>query len=194
MLLPIAKKSDHRRGTENMVFEEKTVSSETVYNGHIINVHVDTVAMPDGKTAFRDIVDHPGGVGILAFTDDNKIILVKQFRKPIEKAIYEIPAGKIDRGEEPLKCGIRELEEETGFKAKEFVPLGYMYPSPGFTNEVTYAFMARGLYKGTLNPDEDEYLDIEAFEIDEVKKMIMNNEINDAKTVFAFFKGLELLK
>lgn len=177
-----------------MIFEEKTISSERVYSGHIINVRVDTVEMPDGKTAFRDIAEHPGGVGVLAITEKNKIILVKQYRKPIEKAVYEIPAGKIDRGEEPLSCGVRELEEETGFKAREFISLGYMYPSPGFTDEVTHIYMARGLYKGEINPDEDEYLDIEEFDIDDVKQMIMNNEINDAKTVFAFFKGLEHLK
>ncbi len=177
-----------------MIFEEKTISSETVYSGHVINVRVDTVEMPDGKTAFRDIAEHPGGVGVLALTEDNKIIMVKQYRKPIEKAIYEIPAGKIDRGEAPLKCGIRELEEETGFKAEEFISLGYMYPSPGFTDEVTHIYLAKGLYKGTCNPDEDEYLDIEMFEIDEIRQMIMKNEINDAKTVFAFFKALEHLK
>ncbi len=177
-----------------MVFEEKTASSERVFEGHIINVRVDTVLMPDGKTAYRDIVDHPGGVGVLAVTEDNKIIMVKQFRKPIEKAIYEIPAGKLDGEEEPLVCGMRELEEETGMKAESFVPLGHMYPSPGFANEVTYLFLATGLYRGEIHPDEDEYLDIELFEIDEVKKMIMNNEINDAKTVMAFFKGLEVMK
>ncbi len=177
-----------------MIFEEKTIKSEKVFEGHIIDVRVDTVVLPEGKTAFRDIVDHPGGVGILAITDDNKIIMVKQFRKPIEEAIYEIPAGKLDAGEEPLLCGIRELEEETGYKAKEFIPLGHMYPSPGFANEVTHLFMARGLYSGEINPDDDEYLDVEKFDIEDVKKMIMYNEINDAKTIMAFFKGLEIMK
>ena len=177
-----------------MIYEEKTVKTETVFKGHIIDVRVDTVEFPNGKQAYRDIVDHPGGVGVLAITDDNKILIVKQFRKPIEKAIYEIPAGKLDRGEEPLKCGIRELEEETGYKAKEFISLGYMYPTPGFANEVTHLYMAKGLYKGVAHPDEDEYLDIEAFGFDEMHDMIMKNEINDAKTVMAFFKGTELLK
>lgn len=177
-----------------MIYEEKTVSSETVFKGHIIDVRVDTVEFPGGKTAYRDIVDHPGGVGVLAVTDDNKIIIVRQYRKPIEKAIYEIPAGKLDRGEEPLTCGMRELEEETGFKAKEYISLGYMYPTPGFANEVTHLYMAKGLYRGTAHPDEDEYLDIDFFEIEKVKSMIMNNEINDAKTIAAFFKGMELLK
>lgn len=177
-----------------MVFEEKTIASESVYKGRIINVRVDTVEMPDGKTAYRDIVDHPGGVGVFAITDDNKVLIVKQYRKPIERAIYEIPAGKIDRGEEPIECGKRELEEETGFKAKEFIPLGFMYPTPGFANEITHMFLARKLYKGVENPDEDEYLDVEAFSIEMLRKMIMDNEINDAKTVIAFFKAMEILK
>lgn len=176
-----------------MVFEEKSISSEKVFEGHIIDVRVDVVEMPDGKTAYRDIVDHPGGVGVLAITDDNKILMVKQYRKPIERAIYEIPAGKLDKGEEPLVCGMRELEEETGYKAKEFIYLGHMYPTPGFANETTHMFLARGLYKGQIHPDEDEFLDVEEFEIDSVRKMILNNEINDAKTVIAFFKGMEIL-
>lgn len=177
-----------------MVFEEKSISSEKVFKGHVIDVRVDVVEMPDGKTALRDIVDHPGGVGVLALTDDNKIIMVRQYRKPIEKAIYEIPAGKLDKNEEPLKCGKRELEEETGYKAKEFISLGHMYPTPGFANETTHMFLARGLYKGEVHPDEDEFLDVEMFEINKVKEMIMNNEINDAKTIIAFFKGLEIIK
>lgn len=176
-----------------MVFEEKSISSEKVFEGHIIDVRVDVVEMPDGKTAYRDIVDHPGGVGVLAITDDNKILMVKQYRKPIERAIYEIPAGKLDKGEEPLVCGMRELEEETGYKAKEFIYLGHMYPTPGFANETTHMFLARGLYKGQIHPDEDEFLDVEEFEVDSVRKMILNNEINDAKTVIAFFKGMEIL-
>lgn len=174
-----------------MVFEEKSISSEKVFEGHVIDVRVDMVEMPDGRTAFRDIVDHPGGVGVLAITNDNKIILVKQYRKPIEKAIYEIPAGKLDKGEAPIECGRRELEEETGYKAREFVSLGYMYPTPGFANETTHMFLAKDLYRGELHPDEDEFLDVETFDIDKVKEMILSNEINDAKTIIAFFKGLE---
>lgn len=177
-----------------MVFEEKTVSSEVIFEGRIIRVHVDTVEMPDGKLATREVVDHPGGVGVVALTDNNEVIMVKQFRKPIEKAIYEIPAGKLDHGEDHRVCGIRELEEETGYKAKEFIYLGYMYPTPGFANEVTHVYLAKGLYEGQIHPDPDEYLDVEKIPIDKVKEMIMNNEINDGKTVFGVFKTAELLK
>jgi len=116
-----------------MVFEEKTVSSKEIYKGRIITVKVEEVEMPDGKLASREIVKHPGGVGVVALTDDNKIIMVKQYRKPLDESIYEIPAGKMDNGEEHKICGIRELEEETGYKAEKFEYLGFIYPSPGFT-------------------------------------------------------------
>ncbi len=171
-----------------MIYEEKTVSSKKVFEGRIIDVRVETVEFPDGKTAYRELVDHPGGVGVIALTDDGKILMVRQYRKPIEKDIWEIPAGKLDLGEDPKTCGIRELEEETGYMAKEIISLGYIYPSPGFANEVTHIFFAKGLAKGTTNLDEDEFLDVQEFTIEEVRNMILNNEINDAKTVVGFLK------
>ncbi len=171
-----------------MVFEEKTLTSEKLFEGKIIDLRIETVEMPDGKTAYRELVDHPGEVGILALTKDRKIPMVKQYRKPIERAIWEIPAGKLEQGEDPMKCGIRELEEETGYKAEEIVPLGFLYPSPGFANEITYVFFAKGLTRGEVHPDEDEFLDVEEFTVDEVRAKIMNNEINDAKTLVAFLK------
>ncbi len=177
-----------------MVFEEKTVSTKTVFNGKIVDVQIDMVALPNGELAQRDIVRHPGGVGIVAITDDNKIIMVKQFRKPIDKAIYEIPAGKLDENEDTEVCGKRELKEETGATAQSFEYLGFMYPSPGFTDEVTHMYLATGLTFGEDNPDEDEFLDVEYFTIDQVLNMIMNNEINDAKTVIGVFKAMERLK
>ncbi len=177
-----------------MVFEEKTVSTEDIFKGKIIDVKLHKVLMPDGQTADREIVGHPGGVGIVAVTEDNKIILVKQYRKPLEKAIYEIPAGKLDSDEDIEVGGRRELMEETGAIAKNFEYLGFMYPSPGFTDEITHIYLATELSFGESNPDEDEFLDIEFFDISEVKKMIMNNEICDGKTVIGFFKMMERLK
>lgn len=177
-----------------MNFNEKTITSEKKFEGRIINVEVLDVELPDGKKGYREIVNHPGGVGIVALTDDNKILMVRQFRKPIEKDIIEIPAGKLEKGEDPLVCGRRELEEETGYKAKEFVSLGYLYPSPGFANEVTHLYLAWGLEKGNVNPDEDEYLDVLEVPVQEVYSAIMKNEINDAKTVIGFFKAMEYIK
>lgn len=177
-----------------MNFNEKTITSEKKFEGRIFNVEVLDVELPDGKKGYRELVNHPGGVGIVALTDDNKILMVRQYRKPIEKDIIEIPAGKLEKGEDPLVCGKRELEEETGYRAKEFVSLGYLYPSPGFANEVTHLYLAWGLEKGNVNPDEDEYLDILKLPVNDIYSAIMKNEINDAKTVIGFFKAMEYIK
>lgn len=177
-----------------MNFNEKTITSEKKFEGRIFNVEVLNVELPDGKKGYRELVNHPGGVGIVALTDDNKILMVRQYRKPIEKDIIEIPAGKLEKGEDPLVCGKRELEEETGYRAKEFVSLGYLYPSPGFANEVTHLYLAWGLEKGNVNPDEDEYLDILELSVNDIYSAIMKNEINDAKTVIGFFKAMEYIK
>lgn len=171
-----------------MNYEEKTLTSEKVFEGKIISLRVETVELPDGNTAYRELVNHPGGVGVLTVTPDGKIPLVRQYRKPIEKYTWEIPAGKLDKGEDPLECGKRELEEETGFRAEKFVSLGFIYPSPGFVNEVTHMFFAKDLVPGEVHPDEDEFLDVKTFTVEEVKNMILSNEINDAKTVAAFLK------
>lgn len=176
-----------------MIYKEKTVSTEEIFDGKILKLRVEQVEMPGGNLAVREIVEHPGGVGIVAVTDEDEIILVKQFRKPVEKAIYEVPAGKLDNNEDHRACGIRELSEETGYSAENFDYLGFMYPSPGFADEVTHLYLATGLTKGENHLDPDEYLDVEFIPIDDVKKMIMDNEINDAKTVFGVFKALEVL-
>ena len=177
-----------------MTFCERTISSDKKFDGKIFSVRVESVELPDNKTGYREFVDHPGGVGVLALTDDNKILMVSQYRKAIEKEILEIPAGKLEKGEDPLVCGMRELEEETGYRAKEMVSLGFLYPSPGFANEVTHLYLAWGLEKTATNPDEDEYLDILEVTPEEIYSKIMANEINDAKTVIGFFKAMEYIK
>lgn len=177
-----------------MIYNEKTITSEKKFEGRIFNVRVEEVELPEGKTGYRELVEHPGGVGVVALTDDNKILMVRQYRKAIEKDILEIPAGKLEPGEDPLICGMRELEEETGYKAKEFISLGYFYPSPGFANEVTHLYLAWGITKGEVNPDEDEFLDVLEISTEEVYDAILKNEINDAKTVIGFLKAMEYIK
>ena len=177
-----------------MIYFEKTVSSKEIFSGRILRLRLDEVEMPGGNLAEREIIEHPGGVGIVAITDDDEIILVKQFRKPLEKAIYEVPAGKLEKGEDHRLCGIRELGEETGCTAENFEYLGHMYPSPGFADEVTHLYLATGLKQGENHLDPDEYLDIEHIKTSKVIDMIMNNEINDAKTIFGVFKALEYLR
>ena len=177
-----------------MVFEEKTISSKEIFRGKIVTLKVDQVAMPDGTLADRELVGHPGGVGVVALTENQEIILVRQYRKPIEKAILEIPAGKLDPGEDHRVCGIRELEEETGFLAKHFEYLGFIYPSPGFTDEVTHIYLATELYQGTVHPDPDEYLDVIKMPFSEAVERMMQNEIADAKTVAGILKAAKKLE
>lgn len=177
-----------------MTFSEKTITSGKKFEGKVFSVRVETVKLPQNAVGYREIVDHPGGVGIVAITDSNKILLVKQFRKAVEKELIEIPAGKLEKGEAPAECGKRELTEETGYTAGEFISLGAFYPSPGFANEVTYLYLARRLSKGEKNPDEDEFLDVFEFTSDEIYSKIIAGEITDAKTIIGFFKTMEFIK
>jgi len=177
-----------------MDFTEKTISSERIFSGRVINLRVDTVQTPGGGNATREIVEHPGGVGVIPINENNEVLMVRQFRKPVEDICLEIPAGKLNAGEDPLECGIRELEEETGYKAKNVQSLGNFYTTPGFSNEVLHIYMATGLYKGELNPDEDEFIQVEAIPLDKLHDMVMNGEIRDAKSIIAILKAYELVK
>ena len=149
-----------------MVNEEKTMKCERIYEGKIINLRIDTVELPEKKYSKREIVEHPGGVGIVTITNDNCLILVEQYRKSIDKSILEIPAGKLEVNEEPRETAIRELKEETGFEAKNFQYLFEFYTSPGYTNEKIYLFLASDLIEGEQELDEGEYCEVVKFEID----------------------------
>lgn len=177
-----------------MNLEEKTISQSYVYKGRIINMRVDEALLPNGKTAGREVVEHNGGVCVVALTENNEIYLVKQFRYPYGEVIYEIPAGKRDGNEEPLACGIRELKEETGMTAEKFIPLGELYPSPGYCGEIIWMYAAVGLTAGECDPDEDEFLQAEKFPLEKVTQMIMSGEIKDAKTQAAVLKLAELVR
>lgn len=170
-----------------MNFTEKTIDKETIYRGKIIEVDKYKVLLPDEKYSSREIVKHPGGVAILTYKDENTLIFVEQFRKPFEKSLLEIPAGKIEQGEEPETCGRRELEEETGYKSKNFKYLGKIVTSPGFCDEIIYIYVATDLYKGRDNIcDEDEFINLREIKISEVKNMIKSGKIVDAKSISAF--------
>ena len=170
-------------------FEEKTIARKEIFKGNIIDVYLDDVALPQGGTSQRELVFHPGGVGILAITPDNKIVLVKQFRKPLEKVILEIPAGKIEQGEghTPLQTGMRELEEETGYRSKSLSHLTSMYLSPGFANEVLHIYHAQGVEKveNPLAQDEDEVLELYHLTLEEAQQAMKDQLICDAKTIYA---------
>lgn len=172
-------------------FEEKTLKRKELFKGKIIDVYLDDVALPMGGTAKRELVFHPGGVGIIPITKENKMIMVKQFRKPLEKVVLEIPAGKIDPGEgqQPEKTAIRELEEETGYRTENLTYINEMYLSPGFSDEKLYIYAATDLIK-VENPrpqDEDEVLELYEVTMDEAKQAIQDGLICDAKTIFAVY-------
>lgn len=176
-----------------MTFEEKTMKSERIYEGRIINLRVDTVELPNKKYSKREIVEHPGAVGIIAITKDDEVILVKQYRKPIEDTLLEIPAGKLEPKENPQECAIRELEEETGFATDNVEKILEFYTTPGFSNEVMHIYIAKDLKEGTVNLDDDENIQIIKLPIDEVLYKIKTGEIKDAKTIIGILTYTNLL-
>lgn len=176
-----------------MNLEEKKISEDYVFRGTIINVRVDDAEVPDGSIRKREIVEHNGGVCVVPVTDKNEVITVKQFRYPYMEIVKEIPAGKRDGDEEPLKCGIRELKEETGCTAERFEFLGELYPSPGYCGEIIYMYAAFGLDYGDTDPDEDEFLLVEKIPIEDLVKEILDGEIKDAKTQAAVLKTYYLI-
>lgn len=171
-----------------MDFNEKTINRQEIFKGNIIDVALDEVELPNGKTAQRELVFHNGGVGLLALTAEQKIVLVKQFRKPLERTILEIPAGKIEQGEtDPKAVAVRELEEETDYIAGSISPIADFILSPGFCDERHYLFLATDLRKSAdpLPPDEDEFLEIIELTLAEAKQEIVRGTICDAKTMYA---------
>lgn len=174
---------------------EKTVSQDVRFSGHIINLRVDDVTLPNGKPATREVVEHPGGVCVAALTDQQELLFVRQFRYPYGEVLLELPAGKLDRGgEDPLEAGKRELREETGAVATAYRSLGKLYPSPGYCDEIIHLYMAQGLTFGDSEPDEDEFLECERIPLDRAVEMVLNNEITDAKTQVAILKVAHTLR
>lgn len=177
-----------------MVYEEKTMKFEKLYEGKIINLRIDTVELPEKRYSKREIVEHPGGVGVVAITDDNCLILVRQYRKAVNRTLLEIPAGKLEVNEEPRETAIRELKEETGFEAKNYNYLLEFYTSPGYTTEKIYLFMATDLTEGLQDLDDGEYCEMEKHSIDDLIKMIDRGEIIDSKTIIGINLARDFLK
>ena len=172
-----------------MDLTEKQLNSEYFYRGRIINMRRDSVLLPDGKEAFREVVEHPGGVCVAALTDADEVLFVRQFRYPYFEEVLEIPAGKRDAGEtDPLECGKRELREETGALAENFFSLGVIYPTPGYTNERLYLYGATGLSFTDTDFDEDEFLTLEKIPLEKAVEMVMEGKLPDSKTQIAVLK------
>ena len=173
--------------------KERKLSSEMKFDGKLIKVTYD-IAEVNGKEAWREVVHHPGASAIVAIDEDNRIIMEKQFRYALNDYLLEIPAGKLDAGEDPLVCAKRELKEETGIIASEWISLGTIATSPGFCNEVIHLYVAKGLSKGEIHWDEDEYVEVERYTFDELLQRIKEETIKDSKTLSALLLAMPYLK
>lgn len=174
--------------------EEIMIDSKEIFDGQVVHLFKDTVQLPNGKNATRETIRHIGAVAIVPLTDDGKVIVERQFRYPLAQVITEIPAGKLDsKTEERLAAAKRELEEETGFTADEWIELGDYYPAAAYCDERITMYLARGLHTGTRNLDEDEFLNIISVDLNELVEDIMQGKISDGKTQVALLKVNQLL-
>lgn len=176
-----------------MELTEKTLSSERIFDGVILHVRRDEVELPGGGRSFREVVDHPGGVCVLALDGQGQALLVSQYRYPYGRVLREVPAGKLEYGEDPRAAALRELREETGAVPGEFRPLGELYPSPGYCGEIIRMYLARDLTFGETDLDEDEFLNVERVPFGELVDQVLAGEIRDAKTIAAVLKAKLLL-
>lgn len=171
---------------KNTKLDEITVSTKPVFEGKVISLQVDTVKLPDGSTASREIIRHPGAVAVLAVHND-KIIMVDQFRQAMGRCELEIPAGKLEKGEDPLEAAKRELQEETGYGSDNIELLHSFYTSPGFADEIIHLYVAEDLVSGDAAPDEDEFLELHELSLSEAEEAIRSGRISDAKTIMAVY-------
>jgi ADP-ribose pyrophosphatase len=173
---------------------EKLIRKHIIYNGKILEFCFDDVILSNGASATREYIRHPGASAVLPFVDDVNIILVKQFRYVINQVTYEIPAGKIDIGETPLDCAVRELKEETGYQTEKIDKMLSFYPSTAFSTELLHIFVAFNLQKGVIKPDEDEFVETEILSFQSALEMVKNGEITDGKTLLAILSFANSLK
>lgn len=171
-----------------MDMTEKTLSSKLVYDGRILRLHVDTVELPNGKQALREVADHPGGVAVVAIDGGGSVLTVRQYRYAFSRVLEEIPAGKLEPGEDPREAALRELREETGAVPERLTELGSLIVSPGAYGEVLHLYLAEGLAVGARSPDEDEFLDVVRTPFDEMVRRVLDGELRDAKTVAGILK------
>ena len=183
--------------TEKMSEEkmrEVQLSSEEIFKGRVVHLQRYEVRLPDGSNAFREVIRHPGGVVILPLMEDGTVLVVRQFRYPGDSVLTEIPAGKLEYGEDPLDCGKRELSEEVGAEAKEWIFLGNIYPTPAYDSEVIRIYLATGLTFGRQHLDEGEFLNVCRVPLRELADKVMAGEIRDAKTQIAVLKTMYMLE
>lgn len=176
-----------------MKFFEKTITSDEIFKGKVFSVKKEIVLLPDNSKANREVVIHNGGVGVLPIDENKNILLVKQFRKGAEKVMLEIPAGKSEAGEDPEACAMRELLEETGYTSSKLTYLGNFYPTPAYCSELIHIYKAENLIFKGQKLDDGEFLELVTISIEDAYKMVLSNEITDAKTIIAILKAKETL-
>lgn len=177
----------------NKAVKSDVVKSEEVFKGKIIDVYHDTISLPDGRTALREIIKRGSAAAIVPVDSDGNIILVKQYRHPVGNCVLEIPAGMIEDGEDPLVCAKRELEEETSFKTNDLKFLTKMYSAIGFCDEQIYIYLADNLSQGSFNLDEDEFIEVEKYSLEDAISMIFNGKIVDSKTMVGILAYKDLI-
>lgn len=177
-----------------MDYYEKTIERKKMYKGNIIGVDLVSVTLPNGKEASRDVVTHPGASVVIPVSENNELYMVRQFRKPIEKELLEIPAGKLDPGEDPMVCAHRELKEETGLVSDNLRHVIDIHSAPGFCDEVLHMYIATDLKEGKSCVDEDEFLSVEKVPVNKLVEMIINHEITDAKTIIGVLLADKYIK
>jgi NTP pyrophosphohydrolases including oxidative damage repair enzymes len=171
-----------------MDYTEKVLRPVNRYHGVIVDVRVDMVTVPNGNITLREVVEHPGGVCVVALDKDDCVYMVRQYRFPLGEHLLELPAGKLEKGEEPLSAAQRELSEETGLSAEKWESLGFLYTSPGFSTERLYLYLATELTRGQPHLDLNEFLDVERIPLSQLTKMVMRGELCDAKTISGVLK------
>jgi ADP-ribose pyrophosphatase len=172
--------------------DEITLNSKMIFQGNVLNLRIDNIKLPDGEESKREVVEHSGGVTILPITDDNRIIMVKQYRKPVEEVVLELPAGKLEIDEEPAQCAKRELWEETGYRSDDVDLICSFYTTPGYSDELLYLYSAKSLYEAKIDRSEPgEFVEMCFLKREEIIDKIMSGKIKDAKTIIGLLAHLE---
>lgn len=171
---------------------EKTAETKQIYNGKILNVRRDIADLPNGNQSVREVIEHNGGVCVAPLTENGELIFVRQFRYPYSEVILELPAGKLEIGEDPFEAGKRELEEETGCVAGKYHNLGKFYPTPAYCTEIIYLYVAEKLSETHMHLDDDEFLEVERIPLEKAVEMVLSGEIKDGKTQVLILRVAEM--